>query len=77
MPQPVCFQSVLFDLVVWQVMAYVFHEDDLPGSEQMLRDQDGSQSVFGVAACVADYVGVAEVDAKGGGWVDAGVHAGY
>lgn len=45
--------------------------------EQMLRDQNGPESVFRVASGVADNVGVAERYPEGCGWIDAGVHAGY
>ena len=52
-------------------------EHYLARPEEMLRDQNRSESVFGVASGVSDDVGVAEGDTEGCGWVDAGVHAGH
>lgn len=56
---------------------HVFDQDDLSGAQQMLRDQDRSQSVFRVPACVANHMRVAEINAVSRGGIDASVHAGH
>jgi len=45
--------------------AGVLDENDLARAEEVLRDQDGAESVASGAAGVADDVGVAEGDAEG------------
>lgn len=42
----------------------MFDQKNLSRSEQMLRDKDTSQGIFGIATGVANNVGVAEKDAK-------------
>lgn len=67
------------DLVgeVQHAAARVLYEQDLPGSQELLADDDAAQGVARRSARVADHVGVAEGDAEGGARVDPGVHAGY
>jgi hypothetical protein len=55
----------------------VFHKDYLSSAEQMLRNQDRSKSVFGISARISDDMGVTEINSKGCGWVDTGVHTCY
>lgn len=55
----------------------MFYQEDLLGAEELLGDNERAEGFAGGAAGVADYVGVAEGDAEGGGGVDAGVHAGH
>ena len=55
----------------------VLDDQDFLGAQQLLGDDDAAQSILGDAAGVADDVRVAEMDAKGGGRIDARVHAGH
>lgn len=52
-------------------------EDHLCCAEQLLRDDYGAERIFGIGTCVADYVGIAEIDAESGGRVDTSVHASH
>lgn len=53
----------------------VLDNDDLPCSEQVLRDDDAADRVLGAAPGVADNVGLADLDAELCGGVDTCVHA--
>jgi len=55
----------------------VLDEKDLLGAEQLFGDNKGAECVAGRGARVADYVGVAEINAVGGCGIDSSVHTGY
>ena len=55
----------------------VLYQHNLCGPQQLLRDDDASQGVLGIASCISDNVRVAEVNSIRGGRIDSGVHACY
>jgi hypothetical protein len=55
----------------------VLDKDNLSRSKELLRDDERAQGVDSVTTCVPDNVGIAERNAKGGCWINAGVHASY
>ena len=53
----------------------MLNEDDLVCAEELLRDNDRTQGIFGIGACVTDDVGITEVNTISGGGIDSGIHA--
>lgn len=52
-------------------------DDNLAGSQELLRDDDRAEGIDGAATCVADDMGIPLLKAKDTGRVQAGVHAGH
>lgn len=53
------------------------HNDDFSRAEELLRDDDGPQSVSGSTPGVADHMGRPQLDPQRLGRVQTGVHARY
>ncbi len=57
--------------------AGVLHEHNLIGTQELLGDYNRSEGVFGIAASIANDVGVAKVNAICSSGVNSSIHAAY